>query len=95
MIFIKNPILFNSTHKTRSIGRNGSMITIGLAIYNDQRFGEDNKSYETVQLMPINSRGQDGHCTIEFPIDNIPELISLLNQVYNASYGLKGKYKHA
>ena len=84
MIHIKDSLKFNNNHKTRSVGRNGSMITIGLAVYNDQRLGEDNKTYETIQLMPINSRGQDGHCLIEFPVDNIPELIDILNQVYNA-----------
>lgn len=53
------------------MGRNGIGRCVGLSVYVHQDSG-------VVELRPINSRGNDGKCFIEIPLDAVPQLVKSL-----------------
>lgn len=71
---------------TRSRGRNGTILTTGLSIFNAySRLDENNKSYETIRIYPITSYGKEANCFLEIPVPELDELIKLLQDVQNNS----------
>lgn len=69
---------------TRSLGRNGTMATLGLALMDFSRLQEDNTTFDVVSIWPINSRKVEGQCWIELPLENVPELIYKLQEILNS-----------
>lgn len=69
-------------YKTRvsAIGRSGIMIQTGIEIL---PIGEVPR--KVVSLSPINTRGV-GNCSIDIPIDAIPDVIEALRQIYVEQY---------
>ena len=66
----------------RSLGRNGTMYTIGLDVY---------IMNSTVCLTPINSKIELGRSRIELPIESIDNFIQLLQKAKDKSEFRFGK----
>jgi hypothetical protein len=72
----------NINYKTRvsAIGRNGIMIQTGLEVL---PIGDVPR--KVVSLSPLNTRGV-GNCSIDIPIDAIPDVIEALRKTYVEQY---------
>ena len=69
-------------YKTRvsAIGRNGIMIQTGIEIL---PIGDVPR--KVVSLSPLNTRGV-GNCSIDIPIDAIPDVIEALQAIYTEQH---------
>jgi len=74
-------IIYTENSKCVAVGRNGTMNCIGLNISVRLRSGDGK---HIIDLTPVNSKGLPGHCVIEFPADDIGELIDYLNEIKGA-----------
>jgi hypothetical protein len=71
-------ILFDpKTAPLTSIGRNGSLKTIGIELVESCTITDAGKPIKTVKIFPITSKGNLGNCMISVPED---VLISLSQQ---------------
>jgi hypothetical protein len=57
--------MFDKGHSTLSLGRNGTMTTIGVYVWRPP-------IYSTTTIAPINGKGSVGRCNIEIPIESCP-----------------------
>lgn len=69
---------------TISNGRNGTIQTTGIEIYNAYpRIDSENKEYKCIRIFPITSYDKAGNCWVELPTDYIPDLIEQLKTYIN------------
>lgn len=52
-----------------AMGRNGPSEVHGIEAFVHDRLDEDNNPYQSVEIVPVNSRGTTTKCSIEMPLD--------------------------
>jgi len=66
--------------KTLFLGRNGTFKCTGVIIQEMLYFPKDKSAFNTLEIAPLTSIGKIGRCTIDIPIESIPELIENLKK---------------
>lgn len=64
------------SQSTKSLGRNGEMVTTGLEIH--RHLWNDG---QTLSISPVTSRDLTGRCSIEIPVADIPQLVKALTEL--------------
>lgn len=79
---------YNKLEFSRSVnftGRNGYFKQKGLSMYFDANQTADS----VVTLVPITSKGADGHCGIDIPMQQLPDVIkALANMLTDKGYNV-------
>lgn len=64
------------------LGRHGFSKQKGLDVSVDARINEQNERFLVTHFAPINSQGTITQCWMQIPVEDLPELIKVLQEIH-------------
>lgn len=79
-------MIVNFSEWVKFLGRNGYFKCTGVSLI--RMHSKDPKyACETVRIYPTTSKGEDGRCFIEIPVENVPKFIEELQAILSEEKG--------